>query len=168
MTTLRLVLAGLLAAVGLVALTPTASYACSCAVAPTKAHVRYADAIFVGTLVGMEPPPRRQIMASTDPNTYTFNVQQVLEGAVGSTAEVESAMSGASCGWEGMEIGTRYVVFATAGRQTLRGNLCDGTRGASDQLVAEIAEMTGAQPQPLPPELGILVAPVRVGFRLLY
>ena len=50
MTPLRLLLAGLLTAVGLVALTPSASYACSCVMGTPDDYVEWADAVFVGTL----------------------------------------------------------------------------------------------------------------------
>lgn len=168
MTIVRMLLTGVLAAVGLVALTPSASYACSCAITSTKAHVEYADAVFVGTLVSMEPPPRRQVMSSTDPNTYTFSVQQPLKGQVSATTVVESAMSGASCGWEGMEIGQRYIVFANGGHSTWRGNLCGGTRGAGNHGIAQVAEITGTTAQPLPPDLAALLAPIRVVLHSLY
>ncbi|WP_243059693.1 hypothetical protein [Nocardioides sp. SR21] len=165
MMRLRMLLAAALAAVALVAITPSASYACSCAPTSTADSVESADAIFVGTLDEITPPPQRELMSSMDPNTFTFEVHQVLAGSVGSAVEVQSAMSGASCGWEGMEIGQEYVVFAAAGRAALQGNLCTPARGATDRLVAEVAELTGATARPLPPDLGWVVVRILILLR---
>lgn len=168
MTSLRLIVVSVLAACGLVVITPSTSYACSCAVTTTEEQVKGADAVFVGTLVGREPPPRRQVMSSSDPNTYTFHVQQSLEGQTGPTTVVESAMSGASCGWEGMRIGEQYVVFVTGGHPTWYGSLCGGTRVANDVAIAEVAEITGAGPVRQPPDLSALLASFRVVLHALY
>lgn len=154
MRTLRLVLAGLLAALGLVALTPAApSFACSCAVSGAKQYVEYSDAVFTGTLASIEetPPAADGTISSMDPITYVFEVDRVLEGDVPATTEVRSARFGASCGLEGMQPGAAYIVFATADGRGLEANLCGGTRTAGDPFVDRIAELTGA-PTPSAPD----------------
>jgi hypothetical protein len=163
MTTLRLLLAGLLAAVGLVALTPSASYACSCAAGTPSVYVDWSDVVFVGTLTAIEPPPQRRIMSSMDPNTYTFEVVQVLDGEVDSTAEVRSAMSGSSCGLERMQVGRDYVVFAGHHQAALVSGLCSGTRPASTAYVERVEQVTGVG-APRAPDLAALVAAVLAVF----
>jgi hypothetical protein len=166
MTTVRLVLAGFLAACGLVALTPSTSYACSCVVGAPSDYVEWADAVFVGTLAEMEPPPRRAIMSSSDPNTYTFLVTRVLEGEVDATTTVESAMSGASCGLEGMQVGREYVVFATDDNGVLESGLCGGTRPANPGYVERVEQVTGpAEPSTL--DIAALVTAILAVFDFL-
>lgn len=143
MIPLRLLLAGLLTAVGLVALSPAASYACSCATADPEAYADWADVVFTGTLTDIEPPVPHEVMSSADPNTFTFDVDQVFEGAVAPVAEVESAMSGASCGLEGMKTGRDYVVFATHHQDTLITGLCSGTGPVDLEHVESIEQVTG-------------------------
>lgn len=160
---LRLLLGGLLAACGLVLVTPVASQACSCVSGAPRDHVEWADVVFTGALMEMEPPPRRAVMSSSDPNTYTFSVGRVLEGEVDSFAVVESAMSGASCGLEGMKVGHEYVVFATHHQGRLISGLCSGTQEASPALVEQVADITGADAPPAP-DLGALLAPIWMVF----
>lgn len=146
MKTLRLALAGLLAAVGLVLLAPaTPSYACSCAISGPAQYVEYADTIFTGTLTAVEeaPPDEDGVISSMDPTVYTFEPDQVLEGDVASTAEVSSARYGASCGLEGLQSGETYLVFANDRRGALEANLCGGTQPADDAIVDRVWELTG-------------------------
>lgn len=153
----RMLVAGLLAACGLVLVTPSTSYACSCAGGTQSDFVDWADVLFTGTLTDIEPPPQRELMSSTDPNTYTFIVHRVFEGEAGLATEVESAMSGASCGLEGMEVGEEYVVFATHHRGALVSGLCSGTGRAGPGLVEQLEQLTGPS-RAYPPGLGWLLA----------
>src|SRR5688500_12181274 len=109
----RVALVALLAAAGLVLLTPASPHACSCVGGDVAPYADRADVVFTGTLVEITPPPVRLFMSSGDPATYSFDVERVHQGEVGPSAAVRSAVSGASCGLEGMRRGSRYVVFAT-------------------------------------------------------
>jgi hypothetical protein len=163
MTTLRLALAGLLTALGLVVLAPAApSYACSCAIAGPDQYVEYADTIFTGSLEDIEeaPPADDGTISSMDPTTYRFEVERVLEGDVPVSAEVTSPRFGASCGLEGMQAGATYIVFASTDRRGLEANLCGGTRAAGDRFVDRIADLTGTSTQPAPGDPGDPVAAV--------
>lgn len=132
MTTIRLLLATalatVLAALALVVLTPTASYACSCALGSEAQQRAWADVVFDGTLTHVEPPPQREVMSSSDPKTYRFTVHDVTKGRAPLVAEVRSAMLGASCGLEGMRVGATYAVYATRDGDELWSGLCSGTR----------------------------------------
>lgn len=144
MTALRLALAGLLAACGVVFLTPASSYACSCVSGRPQDFAAWADTVFTGTLTEVTPPPQREVMSSGDPVTYAFEVDAVHEGDVGGTVEVTSAVSGASCGLEGLETGTRYLVFATGDPGRLEAGLCGGTGPVGDELPASYERVLGA------------------------
>jgi hypothetical protein len=142
MSTLRLALAGLLAALGLVALTATPSHACSCVTGSPAQYLRWADTVFTGTLTDIDPPSQRAVMSSTDPNTYTFEVDRSFQGDHGSPVEVKSAMSGASCGLEWMRVGVRYLVYATSEDGELWASLCGGTAPAKQAPLARLAELS--------------------------
>jgi hypothetical protein len=142
MTLPRLILAALLCAGGLVLLSPTSAQACSCVRGDVATHAGWADVVFTGTLVEMRPPPDRLILSSGDPATYSFDVDRVHQGRVGPTAEVRSAVSGASCGLEGMRTGSRYVVFATRD-DGLWANLCGGTQLLRPAVIRRLDGVVG-------------------------
>lgn len=142
MRTLRLALAALVAALGLVALTETPSHACSCVSGGPAAHLDWSDVVFTATLTDIAPPPQREVMSSGDPNTYTFEVHRIFRGDPGTEAEVRSAMSGASCGLEGMSVGVEYLVFAAREDDGLWAGLCGGTEPAAHAPVDRVAALT--------------------------
>lgn len=153
MTLPRLILAALLCAGGLVLLSPASAQACSCVRGDTTTYAGWADVVFTGTLVEMTPPPDRPIISSGDPATYSFDVDGVHQGQVGPAAEVRSAVSGASCGLEGMRSGSRYVVFATRD-DGLWANLCGGTRLLGPAVARQLDRVVGPARAPTtePPE----------------
>ena len=141
MNTFRLLLASLLAGVGLVVLGPSPAMACSCVEADTRAHVRWADTVFEATVTDIDDPPLRGIVSSGDPRTYHVDVETVFAGEPDD--EVRSAMSGASCGLEGLAEGERYVFFADATKDGQWASLCGGTAPATDRLVRDVEAVTG-------------------------
>ena len=144
MRALRLLLAGVLGALSLVVLAASPSFACSCARVSTAEYVDHATVVFTGTVADKEPPPKRRVMSSMDPVTYTFEVERSFKGDVASPTEVLSAMSGASCGLEGVRTGDRYVVFADQGRGgDLWASLCGGTAPWSADLEADVVAASG-------------------------
>jgi hypothetical protein len=142
MTLPRLILAALLCAGGLVLLSPASAQACSCVGGDTTTYAGWADVVFTGTLVEMTPPPDRPISSSGDPATYSFDVDRVHQGHLGPAAEVRTAVSGASCGLEGMRSGSRYVVFATRD-DGLWANLCGGTRLLRPAVARQLDRVVG-------------------------
>lgn len=138
----RVVLAALLGAAGLVLFTPAAAHACSCVGGDVATYADRADVVFTGTLVEVTPPPARLFWSSGDPARYSFDVERVHQGEVGPSTEVRSAVSGASCGLEGMRTGSRYVVFATLD-DGLWANLCGGTDLARPGLVRRLDRALG-------------------------
>ena len=86
---MRLFLAGVLAAVTVVAATATPAHACSCAVPDARSLLAQTDGAFVGHLV-----ERRDL--GDGRAVFTFRVERRVKGAIGSTVDVESASNGAA------------------------------------------------------------------------
>lgn len=144
MRALRLLLAGALGALSWVVLVAPPSYACSCAVTGTAELVDHASVVVTGTITDKQPPPRRPVMSSTDPVTYTVAVDRAYKGDTADRIEVLSAVSGASCGLEGVRVGQRYLVFADHGRGgDLWASLCGGTAPWSADLEADVVAAAG-------------------------
>lgn len=157
MRLIRALLAALFAALSLVVVTASPSFACSCIMNGIEQHVEGAEVVVTGTVTEITPPPQRRVMSSMDPATYTVEVEDVHKGDVGETIAVLSPNSGASCGLEGIEEGGRYVVFASHQSMGSRdpdqwwANLCGGTAPATPDLVADVEAATGT---PRPPDAG--------------
>lgn len=122
--------------------------ACSCAYQRTGEFAAAADEIFTGTLTAMTEPPRTGVVSSTHPITYTVAVDAVYRGDVGSVAFFESAMSGASCGLEGMTVERRYLVFVGTDGSKRAATSCGGTAPATPARMDAIERLTGAPAEP--------------------
>lgn len=163
-TTLRLLLAGMLGALSLVLLSPGQAFACSCVAADTAEHVKWADVVVTGTVVGQDGPPTGRAPSGFAPVTFTIEVHEVFKGTSGALLEVTTAASGAACGLEGIRTGHRYVVFASPAPGGLgpesehpgspTANLCGGTAPATPGLVAEVEAVTGPGQPPGPATTG--------------
>ena len=90
---MRLFLAGMVAAVAVVAATATPAHACSCAMPDPRSLLAQTDGAFVGRLI-----ERRDL--GDGRAIFTFRVERRVKGAIGSTVDVESASNGAACGLE--------------------------------------------------------------------
>lgn len=150
MQTMRLTLAALLSSAALTLGVAGAASACSCAMASTGAHARSAEVVVTGTLVDVQDPPRGQIMSSGDPTTYTVDVLRTFKGEPASRIEFTSAMSGASCGLEGMQVHRDYLFFLDDSGAGLTASLCGGTRPASAALEREVTAATVPLAAPAP------------------
>lgn len=137
--------------------------ACSCVSNPDETqYAEWADAIFVGDVVGYAPPPERAVMSSLDPAIWTFEVSAVYQGDVAAMQDVVSPVSGASCGLELPHSGT-FLVYATSawyrddvkvGGPVLYAGLCAGTRPIAE---GPVPAALGA---PRPPATGVRAAVV--------
>jgi hypothetical protein len=114
----------------------------------TSSHVEFADVIVTGTLIDMKDPPQKPIMSSAAPITYTVQVRRTFKGEPRSELQFTSAMSGASCGLEDMEVDRRYTFFLDTGKQGMTATLCGGTTAASDRLEKQITQRTGPPGMP--------------------
>jgi hypothetical protein len=147
-TCVRSALVTLLLAGGLVFALPGRALACSCVPhPPVEKAIEQSDAVFTGTVTASDPPTGGEIWSGAEPITYTFAVDRVVAGEVGSTVEVTTAAMEVSCGIEFRE-GTRYVVFATDSGGFLETNLCTRT----EQINATTGSFGGDPPGKSPTE----------------
>ena len=140
MKTSRLVLA-LVAALSFLTLVPTTAFACSCVAGSAEEYVDRADVVVSGRFVARDQPGR--IVSSLDPVTYTVEVDRVHKGTASAELEVLTAVSGASCGLEGVALDRHYLVYATYEGAELWVGLCGGTASATPQRLREVEAVTG-------------------------
>lgn len=122
--------------------------ACSCVSATTEEYADRADVVGVGTITAREDPA--DPTGSGDDATWTIDLDRVFKGSPGPRVEVASAVSGASCGWDHVQVGAAIILFATVDGDRLRSNLCDGTAQYSQETAAELATILG-EPTPVTP-----------------
>jgi len=104
-------LLGPLAALAIFAGAPGAR-ACSCALSDFYTAYDLSTAILLGEVTDITLPPPVYPVVSTDLATVTLRVETVWKDApAASTAQVVTAMSGASCGFS-FQQGKRYLVYA--------------------------------------------------------
>lgn len=129
---------------GFAASMPRAAYACSCAVQAGESEeerarqaVGDAEAVFAGEVTGVEKVSVGTVISSSDPVQVTFDVSRVWKGQTYETLTVETARSGASCGYD-FDEGRQYLVYAdntpvTGGdSETLQVGLCGATTPVPD------------------------------------
>jgi len=119
----RLLAALVVVTVGLLAL-PEPAAACSCAAGDPRQVLREADAAFVGTLVARHVERQDgRLFSSGDPATLVFRVEEAVKGDLGELVEVETAVSGVSCGIEAA-VGQRLGLFLTRTSDGWTSSLC--------------------------------------------
>ncbi|WP_433248249.1 hypothetical protein ACQPYK_00180 [Streptosporangium sp. CA-135522] len=129
------VLAVLLLIAATLAITPGTACACSCAQLGPKAQVEESAAVFTGTVTAarrVEGDP----LGPRPPIVYTFRADQVYKGRADAEFQVATNSDEDSCGYR-FDVGTRYLVFASAGESglfatdpgvSLHTSLCAGNR----------------------------------------
>lgn len=86
------------------------AYACSCASIEQQLAVPASlQAAFVGTVVDAPEPFNGGSSARLV--TWTFHVEEVYWGELPATVKVKAAVSGVSCGFEGVALGSRVGVL---------------------------------------------------------
>ena len=128
-------LLALAAAFALVALPVAQVAACSCAQMSVEEAAATADAVFAGTVVDQRPVGSRDrfgAVAATEPMPmplggviYTFAVDGVAKGDVGTQVELLGGGDGASCGMS-FGLGERWLVFASWDGAAHTTSLCAG------------------------------------------
>jgi len=127
----RLLLTLMLVAGVLVFVVPGRAMACSCVPPPPfEKAVKQADAVFVGEVASSEPVDG---MNSDGLVSYSFAVEEVVSGEVGTGVEVISHSSSATCGFPFQE-GDRYVVFADERDGRLETYLCSRTEPINETV----------------------------------
>jgi hypothetical protein len=157
---MKLLLAALFA-IGLASMPIAQAAACSCAqlgsdtAEAARQAAEAADAVFAGTVVNETPvgadPRRQRAVAATVPfpppmgqTIYTFAVDGVAKGPIGTQVEVVAGGDGASCGFT-FEMNQRWLVFATWDGAMYGTGLCSGnvTLGADAEAPLPLTAPSG-------------------------
>ena len=118
---------------------PQRAAACDCAAFTDTQAYEFADVVFTGKLIKIITPTG-EIVVSTDPERFVFDVDEVFKGDAQSRQSVVTAREGASCGLEISGPGP-FVVFARVDDDSITSgavdvevysNLCSGTRSLAD------------------------------------
>ena len=129
---------------GILVLTPSPSWACSCAFAPsdTAQHVQHAGTVAAGTV--------DWTATNGETRTYKVDFDSVYKGAAATSEKLVTANQGAACGVGGLATGKRYLFFIE-GRHpgAMRIESCGGTTAYDDALAAKLASITGPPGKPL-------------------
>ena len=131
-----------LVAIALLAL-PRGARACSCMMPPPPGEaLAQADAVFEARPFSMSNDERRAY--------YSFEVDRVWKGAIGSRVEIATALHSAACG-RSYQIGTRYVIYA---RRNTDGEWVDGlcSRTRASRSAEEDLQVLGPGHSPISAE----------------
>jgi hypothetical protein len=123
-------------------LTPSPSWACSCAVATTQEHVKRAVTIASGTID----------WTATDGQTRTYevDVDAVFKGAAAASEKLRTNADEASCGLANLATDRRYLFFIDGEHPgSMRVDLCGGTVEYDDAAAQRIAAITGPPGEPV-------------------
>ncbi|MCI3919373.1 hypothetical protein MO973_03910 [Paenibacillus sp. TRM 82003] len=99
-----------------------------------------ATAVFSGKVLSIKGPAKFGVTSSADPVTVRFKVDRVWKGVETTPIIVRTAVSGASCGYEGFEVKGEFLVFAYESQGELTTNLCSRTQelAAAKSVLAEL------------------------------
>jgi hypothetical protein len=139
---------------------------------PFEKAVKQADAVFVGEVASSEPVDGRQRFTGIMSDglvSYSFAVEEVVAGDVGSGVEVISHSSSATCGFPFKE-GDRYVVFADERDGRLETYLCSRTEPINETVTfggePPVGETRAGTPSDTETEAGLPLA-ILVGAALI-
>jgi hypothetical protein len=141
-----------LVSAGLLVLTPSPSWACSCAAAGPGRHAELADTVATGTVdwTATDGQVRR----------YQVSIEQVYKGAAARTEKLTTGANDASCGLGDLAIGKRYLFFIDGVHPgAMRIGLCGGTTAYDDALAQQVEALTGPPRRPLPGPAGTAAPP---------
>ncbi|MBP1967677.1 hypothetical protein [Paenibacillus aceris] len=107
---------------------PLTVNACSCAGPPSiEDQLNPKTAIFKGKLLSLKKSVNGMIWSSAEVKAQ-FEVKTIWKGTLSSQTTVYTALSSASCGYEGFEVNEEYIVFAYGDPDRLETGLCEGTK----------------------------------------
>lgn len=115
--------------------------ACSCALATVEEQADHADVIGRVVVTQVDRPADPE--SSADSVVYTAQTAQVWKGDLPAEFTFTSALSGASCGLEGVEEGHDILLFAKLEAGQATTTLCSGTSAATEERVAEVTDLLG-------------------------
>lgn len=136
----------LLLALGWVAISPVAAYACETPAPPRTKQLRQAAAVFTGTVSQVAADPGDAGMTTL----YVVRVDQVYKGkAVNSEVTVSSPTTREKCGLSGVTEGKRYLFVAgsvTKGKFQARS--FQGTQTLSPEVRTDLSKVLGSGAAP--------------------
>jgi hypothetical protein len=127
---------------GMLVLTPSPSWACSCAIMSTAQQVAQAGTVASGTVA----------WTATDGQTRSYQVQvdHVYKGAAASTEKLVTQASEAACGLANLAPGKRYLFFIEGVHPgAMRVGLCGGTTAYDAATARQVEAVTGPPGKPL-------------------
>ncbi|WP_091218456.1 hypothetical protein [Paenibacillus sp. BC26] len=108
---------------------PLTVNACSCAAPPSiENQLNRKTAIFSGKVLSLTKPTKGKIWSTSDSVKVQFEVKTVWKGELSFQTSVYTALSSASCGYEGFEVNEEYIVFAYGDPERLETGLCEGNK----------------------------------------
>lgn len=135
---------------GLLVLTPSPSWACSCAMVPPAQHVAQAGTIASGTVAWTASDGQTR--------TYQVTVDHVYKGAAGTTEKLVTSDDEAACGLANLATGKRYLFFIQGKHPgTMEVGLCGGTTAYDAAAARQVEALTGPPGPPLAPPPGTAV-----------
>ena len=136
-------LLALAVALGLLVLTPSPSWACSCVAMTTAQRVAAAGTVASGTVD----------WTSTDGQTRTYQVDfdAVYKGAAAQAEKLRTNANGASCGLGQLATDKRYIFFVDGLHPgAMRVNSCLGAVAYDATVAAHLESLTGPPDDPIP------------------
>jgi hypothetical protein len=138
----RLLLAAVLT-FGILVLTPSPSWACSCVMSTTPQHVKNAVTIASGTVD----------WTASDGQTRTYQVilDDVYKGVAAKTEKLSTNAQESACGVGDLAPGKRYLFFIEGQHPgAMQIGLCGGTIAYDDAIAQQVQSVTGPPGKPLP------------------
>ena len=127
---------------GVLVLTPSPSWACSCALGTTAQQAKRAVTVAAGTVA----------WTATDGQTRTYKVEfdSVYKGAAAESEKLRTAANEAACGVSDLATGRRYLFFVDGQHPgAMRIGLCGGTTPYDEALAQKIQSVAGPPGKPL-------------------
>jgi hypothetical protein len=137
----RRVVLAIAAVLGILLLTPSPSWACSCATSGMPAQLKSAVTVAAGTVD----------WTATDGQTRTYKVDfdAVYKGSAAESEKLVTAANEAACGVGDLAIGKRYLFFVEGEHPgTMRIGLCGGTTPYDEAVVRQVESVTGPPGKP--------------------
>jgi hypothetical protein len=127
---------------GILVLTPSPSWACSCASSTPAEQVQRAVTVAAGTVD----------WTATDGQTRTYKVEfdTVYKGAAAASEKLATPANEAACGVGNLAAGRRYLFFIDGEHPgAMRVGLCGGTTPYDDAVAGQVEAVTGPPGKPL-------------------
>ena len=149
---LRRTILALAVTCGMLVLTPSPSWACSCAIMSTAQQVGLAGTVASGTVAWTATDGQKR--------TYQVEIDHVYKGAAASTEKLVTQASEAACGLADLAPDQRYLFFIDGVHPgSMRIGLCGGTTAYDAATARQVEAITGPPGAPLAAPPGASTGP---------